>query len=239
MRSKTLSTWSSTPRQLQRRQLGKGSLKVKRPKTGGRTRQGAPEEPGPLSEDRVEGPQAEADRGKRSRQGSGAAWSSGPWLNAAANLGGQMVTLTESAPQFLGQALEQHLASEIYRDMRSHCRSALLLGRILQETCGRSAGQAPPPDHEAWKEHQAFLDTLRFDRMRRVRDMTSGAQRIPRRRIRGPRERVKSLRKPRSLGSWPHGVCSWAKTVRTPLTVKMTAPTTCLQMRKMGMWFIS
>ena len=42
----------------------------------------------------------------------------------------------------------------------------------------RNAGKPPGNDHEGWWEHATFLDTLRFDRMRRPRELVSGAQRI-------------------------------------------------------------
>ena len=70
------------------------------------------------------------------------------------------------------------LASEVLRDARAHCRAALLLGRVLQESCGRSAGEPPSGEHTGWQEHSTFLDTLRYDRMRRLRELVSGSQRI-------------------------------------------------------------
>ena len=79
---------------------------------------------------------------------------------------------------FPGPGLGTAVASEVLRDARAHCRAALLLGRGLQETCGRSAGAPPSREHEGWQEHSTFLDTLRYDRMRRLRELVSGSQRI-------------------------------------------------------------
>ena len=75
----------------------------------------------------------------------------------------------------------------------------------MQTTCGETVGPAPSASSGVWVENKDFLDTLSYDRLRRVREVVGASQRVPEGRCQWPMEEMKLLEMApelRQLATW-------------------------------------